>query len=781
MAYFLTLGLLTTAVLVPPVPSVALAGQTAPTEAPSTSAAAAPAAEPGPASGPAEIVVTALRRSSTIQTTPIAISALGEGQLGRLGATTIADIIRQVPGLQLTESDSGRTRVSIRGVQATGESTVGLYYGETPLTGPSGTGSDPAGNTPNLNLFDVERVEVLRGPQGTLYGSGSMGGTLRVLFNQPDATRYEGTVELQVSDTKTGGLGYYTKGALNVPIIADTLAVRAVGYRERQGGFVDNLTLGRSNANRSTLEGGRVMLGFTPSPDVTVTATALLQTQDIGGTAQYSSVLGPFDTDFQINQPWHDKLQLYNGTGRFDLGFATLTASASWYRWDVESTNDNNAAFASVVSGARWCPLYTRVALGVPTTTCTPAQRTAYQAFARSKAPFGAYQPRYVRNFIQEARLGSNGSGPLSYTVGLFHEDRFDRTDTLPFAGDAATGGQRDPVDDLGGRNILTSVKQTAFFGEVGYRLFAPLTLTLGLRHYDYTKTVGGEYLGYNFTNGQEPRSYQERSANAKGWVKKFNAELRATRNILVYANAAQGFRPGGANNIPNLPVEYLAYQPDSLWNYELGLKTSWLDRRLTLNMAVYRTDWSQVQTSVSTLQQGGGNFNFIYNLAGVRVEGFELEANVRPARYLTLNANYNYNDARLTSDQVDSTGFITAPGRTGDTLTYIPRQTASAGIEYAPPITASLTGIARLDWTYTGRMNTELRANNAFYREIGNFSVFNARIGVEGTQNFGIFLFTNNLFNKYGLNRVASATGTPDYYVSMRPRTIGVNVRKGF
>src|SRR4051812_48181190 len=160
-------GLLITAAFVLPSP---LFAQTSPSgEAVSSSGVAEDPDQP------ADIVVTALRRQSTVQTTPIAISALGEEQLGKLGATTIADIVRQVPGLQLTESDSGRTRVSIRGVQAAGESTVGLYYGETPLTGPSGTNSDPAGNTPNLNLFDVERVEVLRGPQGTLYGSGSMG------------------------------------------------------------------------------------------------------------------------------------------------------------------------------------------------------------------------------------------------------------------------------------------------------------------------------------------------------------------------------------------------------------------------------------------------------------------------------------------------------------------------------------------------------------------------------------------------------------------------------
>jgi outer membrane receptor protein involved in Fe transport len=261
-------GLMVLALVAAPYPAFA---QTEAEQAPSNAATATPEDQSG------DIVVTALRRQSTVQTTPIAISALGEGQLAKLGATTIADIIRQVPGLQLTESDSGRTRVSIRGVQAAGESTVGLYYGETPLTGPSGTNSDPAGNTPNLNLFDVERVEVLRGPQGTLYGSGSMGGTLRVLFNQPDARKYEGTVEAQATTTQNGGLGYFVKGALNVPIVADKLALRVVGYRERQGGYVDYTLLDRKNTNRATLEGGRVMLGFTPSSAVSITATALLQ------------------------------------------------------------------------------------------------------------------------------------------------------------------------------------------------------------------------------------------------------------------------------------------------------------------------------------------------------------------------------------------------------------------------------------------------------------------------------------------------------------------------
>ena len=759
-------------------PDPAEAGATAASQAPGTEARPAPV---GPSEENGEIVVTALRRESTVQSTPLAITALGEGALANLGATTIADVIRQVPGLQLTESDSGRTRVSIRGIQGAGESTVGLYYGDTPLTGPSGVSSDPAGATPNLNLFDVQRVEVLRGPQGTLYGSGSMGGTIRVLFNQPDATRYEGQAEGQIANTRYGTYSYFAKGAVNAPLIEDKLAARLVLYKERQGGFVDMTVLNRENVNTADLEGGRFLMSWKPVEDVKLSGMALYQTQNIAGTSQYSSVLGPYFSDIQVNQPWKDKLQLYTGTAEVDFGFATLVAITSKYRWDVESTNDNVRSYANVIARGTWCPLYTRIALGTPTTTCTPAQQAAYRTYANSKQPIGAFQPRFVSNWTNEARLSSTGKGPISWTIGMFLEDREDRVDTVVFPGVPATGDPRSPVENLGGRYITGKVKQTAFFGEAGFRVLDPLTITVGLRHYDYTKTVGGEYLGYNFFNGQEPRPYQETSADATGWVGKFNVDFQVTDNLLLYGTAAEGFRPGGANNIPNLPEAYLVYGPDSLWNYEIGAKTSFWDRRGTFNVALYRTDWKNVQTSVSTLQNGGGNFSFIYNLAGVTVEGVEVEGSLRLPQNVRLNASYNYNNARLRGDQVDATGFIVAPGLDGDKLTYIPRMTASAGAEWTPPVTDEIDALFRFDWAYTGKMNTELRPVNAFYREIGNFSIFNARVGIDTDSNLGVAIFINNVFDKRGLNRVSSATGVPDFYVSNRPRTVGLNIRKGF
>ncbi len=714
-----------------------------------------------------DIIVTATKRATTVQNTPIAITALTDTALRNTGATSIADIVRQVPGFNLIESDSGRTRISIRGIQTAGESTVGLYYGETALTGPAGTTSDPAGATPNLNLFDVERVEVLRGPQGTLYGSGSMGGTLRVLFKQPNLSDYEGATEFQVESTKSGGLGYFAKGAVNVPLVNDKLAARVVLYRQQTAGYVDNIVLNDKNQNRAVLEGGRFLVEFKPTDNLQFNAMALLQTQDIGGSSQWKAVAGPYLAATQISQPWHDKLQLYNLSSKWDIGFATLTLNNSYYKWNVQSVNDNTDTYAASAATNRYCPLYISTTTSTTTSSCNAAQKAQYQAYAASVLPAGANQPRYVVNYTNELRLSSNGQGPLTYTVGVYREDRNDRVDTLVFAGVPATGQPKQPIQDLGSRYIVDTVKQTAEFD--------PLTITVGLRHYHYEKIVGGAYLGYNYFNGQVPRGYSEISANADGFVKKFNIDYHIDRNIMVYASATQGFRPGGANNIPGLPVGNSTYQPDSLWDYEFGVKTQLFDHHATFNLAAYRIDWTNMQTSV---QATYGNFSFIDNIGSARIEGIEAETSITPFAGVALNGSFNYLNPRLTADQVSSEA--TAPGKSGDILPLIPRITASAGAEYQWAAFGGLNGLIRADYTYTGKMTTQLRPTNVNYRVLGMFSVVNARMGFQNDK-FGVFLYVNNVFNTVGITSISSAAGTPDYYSSTRPRTIGVNLRKSF
>ena len=764
--------------------------------------------ETGESQNMGEIIVTATKRETTVQNTPLSISALGDKSIQNLGATSITQIARQVPGLNFVESDSGRTRVSIRGIQTAGESLVGLYYGETPLTGPSGTSSDPGGTTPNLDLFDVARVEVLRGPQGTLYGSGSMGGTLRVIFKEPNLERYEAATEEQIEGTPGGGVGGYIKLAASVPLITDKLAARVVLYHQQNEGWVSDPVIHEYDLNRAVLQGGRVMLKYKPTDALQFNVMALLQSQKYQGTSQWAPTYGNYVSHQAISSPANDRLQLYNLDSKWDVGFATITMANSYYHWALQQTNDNSNAYKTVINSNAYCGLYENTAPGsllqldggsrqTAATKCTtsitslngavltPAQQVAdYQLYANAQQPVGAYQPRYVRNFTNELRLSSNGHGPFSYTAGVFREDRKDEVDTLVFPGIAATGTMRQPVTDLGSRYVIDTVAQTAEFGEIGYKLFGDrLELTAGARHYHYKKVVSGQQTGYNYFNGQLPTGYVSIDAGADGFVKKFNAAFHVTRAIMFYATASQGFRPGGANITPGVPATNQVYGPDTLWNYEAGLKTQFFDHKVTFNVDGYRIDWSNLQVSVPST---AGNFSFLANVGGARVYGTEAELTVQPVRGLILNGSFNYTDAYLTADQTlpvqaGGTGIVApSAGKAGQSLPNIPRYTGSAGAEYDWPIFSDFQGFARVDYTYTGREASYFNPAYAGYRQYGNYSLVNARIGIQKDK-FGIFLFCNNLLNKEGVNVISYATGVPDYYSTTHPRQIGLNVRASY
>jgi outer membrane receptor protein involved in Fe transport len=292
---------------------------------------APPAADPQP-SLPGDIVVTALHRASTVQTTPLSIAALSGETLAKTGATQLADYFRQVPNLNVTSAQGGSSRISIRGVNAAGEATVGLYYDETPVTGPSGTTQDSGGVAADMNLFDVERVEVLRGPQGTLYGASSMAGTLRIIFNKPNSKKYEAATEEQVSTTAHGGMGYFFKGMVNAPIISDKLAVRVVGYEKRPG-WIDNVLFGTKDVNDSSNWGVRGLIGYTPDDKTTITGTVTYQKSTAKDQQGWYPSVGLYQTNSPTQLPFDSKMQLYNLKGDRALGFATLTATASYYKY----------------------------------------------------------------------------------------------------------------------------------------------------------------------------------------------------------------------------------------------------------------------------------------------------------------------------------------------------------------------------------------------------------------------------------------------------------------
>jgi iron complex outermembrane recepter protein len=732
-----------------------------------------------------EVIVTALKRSTTVQSTPIAISAVTGQTIEKMGASNIQDYYRTVPNFQVDGNSPTSRRLTLRGVRSAGEATVGLYYDETPLTGPAGTTQDASSTTADINLFDVERIEVLRGPQGTLYGSGSMGGTLRVIFAKPDSHHYEGAVEGQATTTDGGGPGYSAKGMVNVPLVEDKLAARLVLYKADQAGYIDDVYLGKKNINSQSSSGGRLIVGFTPTDDITLTGTAVYQETKLDGQNTWYTALGAksYATNAKVIAPTSDSLTMYNVTGKYVMSWATLTGTASYYKWDLLRNSDYSPTLSASRANATSCRNFIAgapPATGAPANpACTPAQMATYTAYADSRIPSALYQPMGLTSWNYEARLSGQAlDNKVDWTTGLYYEHRSDFIESQVALADKTTGQVIQPLNLSAWRHVGTDTKQTAFFAEVAYKPITPLTLTVGVRRFNYDKVVDGVVRISNFITQSYVGPPASVDASASGWVSKFNVSYEINPDLMVYTMAAKGFRPGGANNVPGLASALLAYQPDSLWNYEAGVKSQWFDRRLTLNAAAYQIDWDNLQITATT---ANGAFSYLTNAGKARIRGVELEAVARPIQGLTLNATAAYVNAELTTDQANSTILITgSTGLAGDEFPNVPKFSGSVSAEYIWPLFEGINGLARADYAYVGESASQFRPTYVYYEKQGDYGFANLRGGLEG-ENWGAYLFVNNVTNKVGLTSVTSSLNNSKQVVSITPRTVGVTLRRRF
>jgi outer membrane receptor protein involved in Fe transport len=715
--------------------------------------------------GGTEIVVTALHRESRLQDTPLSIVALTGDALQQKGATALQDYFRAVPNLNLTQGQFGTSRISIRGINAAGDATTGLYYDEVPVTGPSGTTQDAGNNAADLNLFDVSRVEVLRGPQGTLYGSSSMAGTLRVIFNKPDVSRVAAAGEAQISSVKSGSTGWFAKAMVNLPIVDDLLAVRVAGYNEQRPGFVDSLTFDDKNINDSMARGLRAMVALTPSPDTTVTGTYIYQKTTAADQQGWYPALGEYKTDATARLPFNSELNLYNIVINQKLGGVALTASADYYRYDILRTLD----FTQTVNALSQVPAYCQ-AFYAQASACSTTQLASYRAYGLSRMPAIGYQPAWLKAHNYEVRLASDNDSIFQWTVGGYYELRNDRIDSNTTSVNPATGEVYSPLQNLSYRYVETRTRQTAGFGEVSLEPVKGLTLTGGLRYYDYSKRVQGEAFLGSVLTGSAVTPFASTTTKSNGWLEKFNISYAIRPGMLVYATASRGFRPGGVNNIPALPGPLVSYAPDSLWNYEAGFKTGWLNDRLTLNGALFHIDWSNMQVSTRYLSVYG----ILTNAGKARVRGAELELTARPFRSLDLSAAAGYVDAKLTQDQVNS--YVAATGLAGDAIPNTPRWTASASAAYRWSLTGALTGMLRADFAYTGKMASDFRPDYVYYLTYGDYATLDLRASVEA-ENWTISAFMQNAGDVKGITGATSGLGYNRLSYSIAPRTVGLNV----
>jgi len=702
-----------------------------------------------------EIIVTATKRGDTnIQDVPLSIQALSGAQLEEVGATDFGDYFRLVPGLSMFEQGSGDRRYILRGVNSAGAGTVGLYLDEVIITGENS--QDGGGRQPDIRLFDLDRIEVLKGPQGTTFGSSSLAGTIRYITRKPQLGEFSGYAQGGVEGVTYGDVGWSAQAALNVPL-GEKVAIRASGFYRDSAGFIDNQF--HDNANGSEVKAGRLIARFEPSERWRISLMVMRQNLD-GGPVYFNRTdyLGaPISPDhhyFQadiVDTGLKDTTTIYNATAEFDLPVGRLTAAASRMDRDVTYTRDSSLAMQR--------------ALGRP----------AYGA-GRS----GIIQPKATTLDTYEVRLASLDERRLQYLVGLFSqsEDRNFRSTIQP-----APAGEIVYTPGWGlDRTIHTTIDQYAAFGELSFAATQHLTLTAGARYYKFKIDEIARNI-FGATGAPGSGLGNPLSSSESGTILRGNVAYAFAPDQMLYLQVAQGFRPGGTNDqvaalifnviIPN------GYDSDSLTNYEVGFKSTLANRRLRFNPAVYLIKWDDIQIQAEAVGPQG-RFPYRANGGGAEVRGAELDMAWYPLDVWEIALGAAATDAKLTRDNP-----LPASGINGDRVPYVPRFAAALSSRYQWSMGA-LTAYVGGDISHTGSRNTEYRPNNPSYVRLDAYTLLNLRFGIKSEHGkWDAVLNVDNVTNDDTQVDVFRTTATVGLYpvgiIINRPRTAALTLTKRF
>jgi iron complex outermembrane recepter protein len=713
-----------------------------------------------------EIVVTARKQSERLQDVPISISAVSEQTLQRSNAITIEDVARLVPGLNVVTVAPGQNQLIIRGVSSGGGvPTVGYYIDDTPIE----SVGNVAGNAMDPALFDLERIEVLRGPQGTLYGASSMGGTVRYITRQPDLMATEGYIDSTGSGTQAGGLNGQFTGLFNQPLIPGTMALRTIAFYRYQDGYIDRFPIDPTNnltalsgpedknVNTERTYGARLSLELKASDFFSVTPSFFIQRTDLGAPFTFDDPPGSFDHPIQtrdVDEPSSDLLQLFTVTGVADVQGVHITTSTSYRNRTFDATEDDSKVNYYYFS---------------------PPQTYVYPS------PFNNYFANH--DFTEEIRA-SESIGRVHGLLGLFylHQDNLTIMNfPIPPGYNTAFGTPFGDQPFYVGTDS-NQVVNKAVYGEINVDVTENLQVTLGLRgfdinQHDYAVTTGvfngGSTVGSGFSKDS-------------GTTPKYELSYHWTPDILTYATAAKGFRQGGpVDNFPaglcnadlaaiGLTSPPTSFKADTLWSYELGAKTAWLDHRLTVNGDVYYIDWSRIQQLIALPTCG---LDFTGNFGKAESKGSELEIQYEVLTGLRLTLGAAYNEAQLLSTVAG------AQGGKGDTLENAPRWMGSASTEYDRPLAAATSGYIRADFSSVSHQYNNFNPTSIYYERAG-YSLANLRLGVKH-KFWDAALFIDNAFNKHAetalpLSYAVDLADTRRVSLN-RPRTIGIELRAGF
>lgn len=716
-----------------------------------------------------EVVVTAQKRAENLQSVPMSVTAITAETMQRADIADFIDYATKVPNLTFSYGQGQGVlesrAIAIRGIQ--GANTTGFYVDDLPLP----TTIDP-------KVVDLERIEVLRGPQGTLYGAGSMGGTVRLITTPPTLSAYEGQAHVEASSVDGGGNGYQIDGTLNMPIATDRAALRLTAYSGTDGGFINR-------AVPIPVNQGNIADIFEPQTHYDFIKN-VASTEFDGVTA---SLLLKVTDDFTIRPLFMYQLSTMNGLPEADRSPGNLT---EYRTFDVpEDTRDR-----WTISGVSMS--YSSAA-GEITSSTSVFDRQAYEvedvseftsaAFGIPALSSGVGAGNSRHSFVEELRFASIESRRLHFVGGLYYSKQmltFSLVQDVP--GLNAASGNAFGTDLVAmGFNPQTQ-RQSAAFGELTYDVTNEWSVTVGERYSredsSYLLAQAGIVAG-----GLPP--VMSGDLRADGFTPKAVLKYAPSSNVDYYALASKGFRLGGPQAPPPpgfspglcgadyassglTPQQLETYQSDSLWNYEIGAKSRLLNERLTLNAAAFQINWANVQQ----LLRFNCGFSAIFNAGKARSRGGELELSAIPLEYLNVTLAVGYTDARILE-----TGPLIAEPAAGSAIQNVAPWTASFSGDYSFPLIAGYRGLARIDYSYTDH---SFSANNdpASPRLRQPYELTNVHFGISKNA-WTVTAFVNNIFDVHANlgdveSEAAEDPGRPRFLVNP-PRTYGLEARVKF
>jgi len=711
-----------------------------------------------------EVIVTATKRSEDLQVVPLAITAVSGDVLVAQGMTEFAEFASTIPGLGAVSGGLGQTTYSLRGLKTGGANfqtqvPLGFYLDETPITLPNVYYAgqwDPG-------FFDLSRIEVLRGPQGTLYGAGSLAGAIRIIANQPDPTKFDARVRVSLAAVDHGTPNATFDGMVNVPLAQDQLAWRTVVSVQGLGGYINQTTpdgVTFPSVNSQSMVGLRTSFVWTPTSAVTLTPGFFYQHAVAQANPEVTAV-GATPNSLErtgwLTEPSSDWLKLSSLNLRAEEpGFSINSNNSYFYRlWDGKPDYSDCCS-------APWYP------------TLHPA----YSLFAIR-----------TESATSETRIQSNGNGPFQWLVGFYYQRQLNHQYQQIFIPGltALTGGVYGgipvPDDSPYVGYFGYEVTQSAGFGELNYTLPFGLTFTVGGRKFDINSRYETSQNGY-YAGGP---GKTDLSAHSSGFIPKYEISYAIDTSKMVYALANKGFRIGGPNisinlslcaadlaqlGLTNAPTQFA---PDSVWNYELGGKTDWLDHRLRINLAAYYMKWSNIQEFTNMMC----GYGFTSNIATAKSQGVELESKGVLSDYWAAGGTFSFNKANYTSS-LSGAGIVD-----GDRLESAPKTTGSFYLEFNHP-TPGLKEwelSARGEYVYTGNMQYAYPRQNPTFPFVPSYSIVNGRLALTKSS-LSVSLFGNNLLNRVNLNYLNSFPYNHlDLFQAgaLPPRTIGLAIDKRF